>query len=451
MTSRARPGLSRETRLLAATIGVSLLVLLTLARFRFPDAATPAGEAAAQPLARLAARAAFDDLSLAVRELSTRVTGSLLVLRTTPARGSDSPQVARNAADARRTVPALRVRDDVAVVLLQDGMQVEGLAGVPGRAPVIAHDEVRGLALVRVPTAAAPVLSMRDGLQPLTAPGYVVVAEGSPAGVALRPVFVGRSDEIADPGWDTPLLTVGRGAAGDIGAPVFMLDGRLAGLLTSSGGDPALLPADVLMRAVDQLLRGTVTATGDIGIVTQALDERLAAATGVTSGAAVAAVRPDGPAAATLLPGDVVTAVNGQPVGSPEALRISVVRARPGSVLTLTVRREGAFVTLPVTVRERVPGEARPGASAGRPGAPATLGLTLRAVPDVGSEVVRVQPGSAAEAAGLRPGDIVVRGGRTSAPAPADVTSAFARLDRGAVLFLSVERTGEPLLVALRR
>ena len=57
----------------------------------------------------------------------------------------------------------------------------------------------------------------------------------------MRPVFVGRSDSIGDPRWDTPLLTMGRGAAADIGAPVFTLDGRLAGLLTSTDGEPALV------------------------------------------------------------------------------------------------------------------------------------------------------------------------------------------------------------------
>ena len=104
-----------ETRLLAATIGVSLVVLLVLSRFRFPEASPESRDwASAQPLARLAARAAFDDLSLAVRELSSRVNASLLVVRTAAAGPANAE--ARERSGGTRLVPALRVRDDAAVL-----------------------------------------------------------------------------------------------------------------------------------------------------------------------------------------------------------------------------------------------------------------------------------------------------------------------------------------------
>ena len=126
MSTRGRPGISRETRLLAATIAVSVVVLLVLSRFRFPAVAGPDVDgAAAQPLARLAARAAFDDLSLAVRELTARVEASLLVIRTAtrPASAVEVFSSLADVADAaggtgrtRRLVPALRLRDDSALV-----------------------------------------------------------------------------------------------------------------------------------------------------------------------------------------------------------------------------------------------------------------------------------------------------------------------------------------------
>ena len=441
--------MSRETRLLAATIGVSIIVLLVLSRFRFPEGALDGRDpAAVQPLARLAARAAFDDLSLAVRELSGRVEGSLLVVRTVrsaPGTGDVSPTAAAN-----RLVPALRVRDDAAVVAVPEGVVIDGIVGIPGPPNTIARDAVRGLAVVRVPATAAPVLSVREGVQPLPTPGYVAVAEASVAGASLRPVFVGRSDAVGDPRWDTPLVTVGRGAAGGIGAPVFTLDGRLAGLLTSVDGEPAMVPAQVVLTLVDQLLGGGLAPQGDIGVVAQPLDQALSAATGAQAGAAVAAVSPDGPAAAVLAPGDVITAVNGQFIQSADALRLRVRRAVPGSSLTLTVRRNGAFSTVPVTVRER-PGQTTAGPVARESRTDRALGLTLRTVPGTGSEVVRVLSGSAAEEAGLRAGDLVVSLGGRRAPAPADIAQAFEGLRPGAALFLSVERDGAPTLFALRR
>ena len=280
------------------------------------------------------------------------------------------------------------------------------------------------------------------------------MTEASAAGTSVRPVFVGRSDSIGDPRWDTPLLTMGRGAVADIGAPVFTLEGRLAGLLTASEGEPALVPAEVVMASVDQLLRDGPPPTGDIGVVTQAVDPVLAAATGVAAGAAVAAVNADGPAARVFAPGDIITAVNGQLVRTPDALRLRVARTAPGGQLTFTFRRDGGFVSARChgarpsrrrDSRPRLPRRARP-AQPER-----TLGLTLRAVADRGSEVTRVQPGSIAEAAGLQSGDVVVAIGRTYAPAPEAITSAFTALPPGRAAFLSVERNGQPRLVALQR
>jgi serine protease Do len=345
------------------------------------------------------------------------------------------------------------VRDDAAVVLIPPGATVDAVIGVPGQVTTIARDPVRGLTLVRVPSTSAQVLTIREGLQPLAAPGYVAVAEANAAGTSLRPVFVGRSDGLGDPRWDTPLITIGRGAAADVGAPVFTLEGRLAGLLTSADGEPALVPAEIVMASVDRLLRGVPTNVGDIGVVVQALDARLAAATGVASGAAIAAVRADGPAAQLVAPGDVITAVNGQPIRTPEALRLRVAREAPGSALTLTVRRDGGFVTGSVTVRARAAnGDARPSTAATpSPQEERPLGLTLRAVTGRGSEVLRVQPGSLAELSGLRAGDVVVSLRAAHAPTPEAITAAVAALKPGGAVFLSVERDGQPRLVALQR
>jgi Lon-like protease len=58
-----------------------------------------------------------------------------------------------------------------------------------------------------------------------------------------------------------------------------------------------------------------------------------------TTGALVAAVNPDTPAAGKLQPTDVVVAVDGRPVRTPAALRRLLRRGPPGTTVTLTVRR----------------------------------------------------------------------------------------------------------------
>ncbi|MCC6164044.1 MAG: PDZ domain-containing protein [Acidobacteria bacterium] len=440
------PRPSREVRLLVATIVVSVAVLLVLSRFRFPASSAESRDSSAtQPLARLAARAAFDDLSLTVRELQTRVAGSLVVVEIAPNLAADRPAASRT----RRFAAALRVRDDAAVVMSGEGMSVEAVAGVQGPVAVLASDPVRGITVVRVPPAPAPVMQVRESGQPVPAPDYMVVVEASAGGAGLRPVFVSRSDTVSDPRWDSPLLAIGRGVGADAGAPVFALDGRLAGILTPGDDVPLLVPAAVLLDRAHQLLRTGSPAAGDVGLVTHDLDARLARAIGVATGAAIVSVDAGGPTAAAFGPGDVVTAINNQPIVDARAFRQRVSRTAPGTTLTMRVRRDGDYVLQAVVVRALPGSSATTGAASDSSGLP--LGLTMRAAPRVGSTVVSVQPDSAAARGGLVAGDRIVAIGRTPAPQPRDVTAAFAALAPRAALVLSVEHEARTRLVAVVR
>ncbi len=440
------PRPSREVRLLVATIVVSVAVLLVLSRFRFPASSAEARDSSAtQPLARLAARAAFDDLSLTVRELQTRVAGSLVVVQIAPDVTADRASVP----GTRRFAAALRVRDDAAMVMSGEGMSVEAVVGVPGPVAVLASDPVRGITVVRIPAAPAPVMQVRESGQPVPAPEYMAVVEASAGGAGLRPVFVSRSDAVSDPRWDSPLLAIGRSVGADAGAPVFALDGRLAGVLTPGDDVPLLVPAAVLLDRAHQLLRTGAPVTGDVGIVTHDLDARLASAIGVTSGAAIVSVDAGGPAASAFGPGDVVTAINNQPIVDARAFRQRVSRTAPGTTLTMRVRRDGDYVSQAVVVRALPSASATAGAAPDRSGLP--LGLTLRATPRVGSTIVSVQPDSAAARGGLVAGDRIVAIGRTPAPQPGDVTAAFAALAPRAALVLSVEHDARTRLVAVVR
>jgi serine protease Do len=278
------------------------------------------------------------------------------------------------------------------------------------------------------------------------------MASASRAGVALQPLFVGRSDTLADPRWDTPVVTLGPGSRADPGSPVFTLDGRLAGLAAATEEEDAviLIPADQLMVSVKQMLSGAVVASGDLGITTQPLDARTARITGAPAGSVVAHVSPDGPSHDRLWVGDVVTAVNGQPVATPRGLDMRVARTPPGATLSVTVLRGGAYQTLPLVVGSAVQ-QAGPTVGSVRPESDTDLGLTLRTVSPQGSEVVRVRAGSAADVAGVQSGDLIVAVGRLRTPVPAQVTEAWGALAGGTPLFLGVERAGRPRAVVVEK
>jgi PDZ domain-containing protein len=69
-------------------------------------------------------------------------------------------------------------------------------------------------------------------------------------------------------------------------------------------------------------------------------------------GALVEAVATDAPAAKVLRSGDVIVAARGRPTLTPEQLRRTFVSVRPGSEVTLRVRRDGKVETLKVSTVE---------------------------------------------------------------------------------------------------
>ena len=87
------PFWSRETRLLLLTVALSVAVLFALARFRFPGQEPL--ELPAQPLQRLAARAAFEDLSAAVSRAAERLRPALQVVRVPTSVGAARTLVTR--------------------------------------------------------------------------------------------------------------------------------------------------------------------------------------------------------------------------------------------------------------------------------------------------------------------------------------------------------------------
>jgi S1-C subfamily serine protease len=75
----------------------------------------------------------------------------------------------------------------------------------------------------------------------------------------------------------------------------------------------------------------------------------------------------------------------------------------------------------------------------------------MRRVARVGTEVTRVVLGSAAETAGITAGDLVTAIGNTRAPTPAQISSAFERLESGELLIVAVDRDGTHRVLALQR
>jgi S1-C subfamily serine protease len=251
---------------------------------------------------------------------------------------------------------------------------------------------------------------------------------------------------------------------GNSGGPLVDLDGEVLGIntMTASRGQGIGLavPARMAARVADQILKKGRVERAWIGVGIQDLTPQIGAEIpgAPREGAIVNSVAPNSPASkGNLEPGDVVLALAGKPVRDAQEVIREVFLHDVGDVLALEVLRHGQRYQTKVVLeaRSEPPPPALPIelSAAPQPG----LGLTLRDVPDPRprapgekakplAQVTHVAPGSAADRAGLRPGDLVLEVDGARDPASADVQ---AQAKDGHVL-LRLMRRGASFYAAVR-
>jgi S1-C subfamily serine protease len=419
----------RETRLLLATIAISAGMLLLLARFRFPEEATgPNAEPAPAPLERLAARATYDELAAVMADLERRINPALLALGT---RGDEGI----------RFVPAVRVTADRAVALLPADRRLVSAGNTPGP-PIALRDPSTELVVVQTTADAASVAAF-PATAPRPGPRYVAVAEATGGAVAIRPVYIGRADLFADPRWSAALISVAavQQTLSD-GSAVFSLDGTFLGLATQIGSRVAIIPSNMLREAAAGSF-ATPGARGELPIEVQPLTPVLATAAGAERGVMVSHVLPTASLEGDLAAGDVIVKVDGAEVTTVAGFQqVAQSRAPGAKVVLLTVRRGKPLTVAVVAVQGDAPAAANPADDAG---------MALRSVADVGSEVITVEPGGAAQRAGVRHGDLIVALEREKRPRPQDVLRAYRATKPGTFLLLTLRRDREYRVVALEK
>ena len=428
-------GARRETRLLLVTIAVSAVMLLLLARLRFPERSSGVQQAPTQPLERLAASATYDELANILRGVDRQVSDAIITVPAAP--DSDAP---RDDASAS-FVPAVRISEARAVALPGAGRRV---IAQPDRFAVIAADSPHGIALLSVPTTRASAVPRLAVLETLPeAPGYLAAIEATPRGPAVRPLYFGRLDRVNDPRWKEPILRFS--ALQQMlpsGAAVFTLDARFIGVGFPDERGFLVVPAVSLLAEAEQLaLRGSVPAA-DLGIEVQPLERGLRAATGADSGVVVAYVNPAGPSAGQLAAADVITSIGGIPIQSSADYPAALMQLAPGTPVTIAMTRMRTPGTATVTPVAR-------GSLSEQP--VDELGLELRAVKGAGSEAIRVAPRSAAARAGIEAGDLITGIGAADAPDPRTVNKVFADAAAGQPLIVRIERGSTHVVVALTK
>ncbi len=214
---------------------------------------------------------------------------------------------------------------------------------------------------------------------------------------------------------------------GNSGGAQISLDGKLIGISTAiystSGGSQGLgfaIPGNMVWPIVESAILGKPVIHPWIGISGRIVPPRIAGLLGLpgSHGVLVTAVYKGGPAdLAGFSAGDVILAVNGIPVGDPQALRYRIAIQPPGATVRLTAVRGGRRYDIAVTAVPPPDVPARDetrllGLSPLRGAKVASLSPALAG--EIGADsglsgvvVLDVRRGSAAARLGLRAGDII--------------------------------------------
>jgi len=257
---------------------------------------------------------------------------------------------------------------------------------------------------------------------------------------------------------------------GNSGGPLVNLNGALVGVNTAiasrTGGSQGVgfaIPVNMAKAVMKQLIdKGQVTR-GYLGVYIADLHEDLARSFGYSGrGVLVQDVSAGSPGAkAGLKAGDIIIERAGKPALDVVTFRNAIAASAPGSNVALTVFREGKKVPLTVKL-EALPSDepsaaqkpGKGGAEQGGRGLAITdltpeLRQRLGVQSGEGAVVVRVVPDSAADRAGLRPGDLLKQIGNTPVKNAKEAEQAFAKASTKQPLRLRIVREGHGLFVLL--
>jgi serine protease Do len=338
--------------------------------------------------------------------------------------------------------------------------------GTKLKAELIGKDSKTDIALLKV-NPPKPLKAVKFGSSAGIKVGDWVMAIGNPFGLGGS-VTVGiisaKARNINSGPYDDYLQTDASINKGNSGGPLFNMDGEVIGVNTAiispTGGSIGIgfsVPADTVQPVVEQLREFQEVRRGWLGVKIQTVTPEIAGALGVpeNTGALVAAVTPDGPAAkGGLEAGDVIVSFDKEEVPTMRNLPRLVARAPINKQVDVEVVRKGQKKTLQVMVGRLSEDDETRAALEGLPGASGTvvLGLTLSPLTDElrskygigakvkGAIVDEVDPKSPA-AAKIKAGDVIVQASNEPVSEPQDLAKRVESLkkDSRKTVMLEVE------------
>ena len=244
-------------------------------------------------------------------------------------------------------------------------IEVQLADGRRANAKVLGTDPETDLAVLKIQMSRLPVIELGDSNT--LAVGDTVLAIGNPFGMGQTVTSgivsaLGRT-RLGINTFENFIQTDAAINPGNSGGALVNTHGQLVGINTAiysrSGGSLGIgfaIPTPLVSKVLNDIVRDGSVTRGWLGVEPRALPAEVAKTFGLqpNGGVVIAGVLRDGPAAqAGMRPGDVVTDIAQQPVGSVEALLAVVAALKPGQATTLSIRRAGSAMQLTVVPGRR--------------------------------------------------------------------------------------------------
>ncbi len=358
-----------------------------------------------------------------------------------------------------------------------EGIKVDLSDGRTLDARVIGSDKPSDLAVLKINAANLPVLPLGDSDRVKV--GDVVLAVGNPLGVGQTVTMgiisaKGRQTGISNGSFEDFLQTDAAINQGNSGGALVNTKGELIGInsqiLSPTGGSIGLgfsIPSNMACNVMDQLTRTGKVRRGQLGIIVQKVSTDIASSLGLKEARGVIISQVQAGSAAEragLKQGDIIAALNGVAVDTPNAFRNQIAGSGPGTDVRLTILRDDREQQITARLGEFRPETAENSDGATGDGVGRTntgkLGISVEPLtPEVRSQlglpattqgvlVGEVDPVGPAAHAGIERGDVIEQINRQPLRSGTDVKTALERSSNRPALLL-INRRGESLFVTV--
>jgi len=341
------------------------------------------------------------------------------------------------------------------------------------RAKVVGADKRTDVALLKIEASGLPKINVGDPNKLKV--GEWVVAIGSPFGFdssVTAGIVSAKGRSLPQDNFVPFIQTDVAINPGNSGGPLFNMNEEVVGInsqiYTRSGGSMGLsfaIPIDVAMQVSDQLRSSGKVTRGRIGVTIQELTRELAESFGLSkpSGALISSVEKNAPAdKAGIEASDVILKFDGKTVNSSSDLPRMVAAIKPGSKVTVELWRKGASKQVTVEVAE-MPEDGKMARAAKKPDDDAgetiaRLGISVSELNKEQQQELQINggllvedvKGSAARAAGLRQGDVLLAIGNTQIRSLAQLNEFIKQVPKGKNVALLVRRDDSASYVAIK-